>query len=103
MAFNLSGSVDEKQGGDFELIPDGALAYANLIVRPKALDMGIVAVKSQKDPAPGNPHTRYLDCVVELTSGPYVGRRVYAMIGVVGSEKYINMARGAICRILEVG
>lgn len=98
MAINYADSVEEKQGGDFELIPDGSLAYGNLIVKPRALENGLVVKKGK-----ANPDNRYLDLMVEITSGPFTGRTIFTMIGVAGSEKWVNMGRGAICRILEVG
>lgn len=97
MAMNFADAPTE-QGGEIVLIPDGTLAFATVNVRPKAIDMGVVSIKG-KD----NPDNRYLDLMIELTSGPSVGRKIFHKLGVAGSEKWVNMSMAAIRHILEVG
>lgn len=80
-------------GGDFDVIPNGQLAFAILSVR------GVKAT---------NSGGAYIDCELTIDEGqPYAGRKVWEMIGDPNnsgnSEKYRQMGSIAITRILEAG
>lgn len=91
MTMDFSGTAGA--GSDFDTIPKGQLAWAMLNVR------GVKASGSGGG---------YLDCELTLCDGqPYAGRKVWEMIGdpnnAGNSEKYRQMGRIAITRILECG
>lgn len=85
------------QGG-FELIPDGTLAFAILAIRAHNLDMGYV-LKTGRD----KPENRYLDIELVIEGGQYDRRKIWTMIGVAGSEKWVAMGMASVRHILEVG
>lgn len=97
---------DAPPQNDFsEMIPDGALAFAELRFKWFNFDQGILVTPSKppKDSA-------FLDCVLSICPSPAGGhvtpwnnRKIFTRIGVAGSEGYINMGRSAIKAILETG
>jgi len=95
MATDFSGAPIN-QGG--ELIPENAIAWATLNIRPKSVEFNKI-LHSGKE----NADNKYLDCEIEITHGPFAGRKVYHMLGVAGSEKWVNMSMAGIRHILEVG
>src|SRR3990172_4829667 len=88
------------QMGDFDLIPDKTLAWA--IVKVKNYGPGgnpddwITPSKSTEGGA-------YLNLELTICEGPYMRRKVFEMVGVAGSEAYVNQGRAAIRAMLEVG
>lgn len=95
MAMDFS-TAPQQQGG--ELIPDNTLAWGVIYVIPSAPDVGKVS-KSGRD----NPSNKYINYEIELTSGNVVGRKVFGMLGIAGSEKWVNSSMAAVRHILEVG
>lgn len=86
------------QAGDFDLIPDGTLAWAYLTVRPFNPDQGLIEKESAA--TPGN---KYLDCELTIAEGEFARKKVWTIIGVAGSEKFVNMGGAQIRAILECG
>jgi hypothetical protein len=86
-----------QQGGNGEPIPAGTLAWAWLVLRPFNLDQGMFETPSKS--TEGNA---YLDVELTITEGQYERRKVWDMIGVAGSEKYVEAGHAAIRHILEV-
>lgn len=80
--------AESGNGGDFELIPAGSLLWAYVNVR---------AMDTSKA---GN---EYLDIELTVAEGPYARRKIWDMIGISGSEKYVNIGRSNIKAILESG
>jgi hypothetical protein len=95
MTMDFSGA--ERQNDFSVLIPQGTLSWGVLKIRPFNLDAGQWETPSKSSEA------RFLDCEVQLKGGQYEGRKVWTRIGTAGSEKYINMGKGQIRAILEVG
>lgn len=87
-----------QQMGDFDLIPDGTLAWAYFAVRPFNLDQGLIEKESQT--TPGN---KYLDCELTIAEGEFARKKVWTIIGVAGAEKFVNMGGAQIRAILECG
>lgn len=90
------GSAPQGQGG--ELIPAGTLAFATINIRPASIEFQKICKSGRENKA-----NKYLDYELELTSGPYTGRKMFGMIGVSGSEQWVNMSMAAVRHILEVG
>jgi hypothetical protein len=86
------------QGGVGDLIPDGTLAWALVKVKPHNIDQGLF-LKTSRD----KPENRYLDIELTIDQGDYVRRKVWAMIGLAGSEKWVAQGMSSIRHILEVG
>jgi hypothetical protein len=92
-------SAPVDQLGDFDLIPDKTLAWA--IVKVKNYGPGghpddwITPSKSSDG--------GYLNLELTICEGPYMKRKVFEMVGVAGSEAYVNQGRAAIRAMLEVG
>lgn len=89
MSMDFSGSAGA--ASSFDLLPKGALLFANL------------TVKGLKGSASGGG---YLDCELTIDEGqPFAGRKIFDMIGdptnMGNSEKYREMGTIAITRILE--
>lgn len=91
-------SASTQQGGVGELIPDGTLCWAMINVRPHNLDQGLI-----EKPSKSSNSNTYLDCELTVLDGPYKNRKMWDMIGVAGSEAYVQMGDAAIRHILEVG
>lgn len=90
--------ADAPGQNDFsELIPHGTLAWAIMRLRWYNFDMGIAETPSKSSDG------KYLDMELTIEGGDWHGRKVWTRIGVVGSEKYVNMGRAAIRAILESG
>ncbi len=88
----------DSQNDFSEILPHGALSWAILNLRPFNLDQGLLETPSKP------PKTsKFLNFDVTMFEGPWDKRKVFAMIGVAGSEAYINMGRSAIKAILECG
>ena len=95
-----------EQMGDFELIPDGTLAWAILKIKPKGPVGQPGFAPDPNDwvtPSNSTEGNAYLDVALTICEGPYNKRKVFEMIGVAGSEAYVNQGRAAIRAILEVG
>jgi len=90
------------QGGVGELIPDGTLAWARLTVRPHNIDQGLF-LKTSQAPGKDGKHSQYLDVELTILEGPYAKRKVWNLLGMVGTEAWVNQSRAAIRHILEVG
>lgn len=86
-----------QQGGFGELIPAGTLAWAWLVLRPFNLDQGLIETPSKSS------DNQYLDVELTITDGPFSKRKLWDMIGVAGTEKYVQAGHAAIRHILEVG
>ena len=86
------------QGGVGDTIPEGTLAWAILTVRPHNLAVGAVLT-----PSKSNPDNRYLDCELTILEGPYARRKVWHMIGLEGSDKWVAQGMSSVRHILEVG
>lgn len=78
-------------------IPNGALSWGWLQIRPHNMDQGIVPVPTKDNSG------AYLDVEIILEGGPWDKRKVWTRIGVDGKENWVNMGRAAIKAILEVG
>ena len=98
MVYSNFGNAPTEQGGMGEVVPEGTLAWAILKVRPFNLDQGLVLTPSKS--TEGNA---YLDVELTLIDGQYERRKVWTMIGLQGSEKYVQMGMAAVRHILEVG
>lgn len=88
------------QMGDFDLIPDKTLAWA--IVKVKQYGPG----GSPEDfitPSKSTEGGAYLDLELTICEGPHIRRKVFEMVGVAGSEAYVNQGRAAVRAMLEVG
>jgi len=88
------------QMGDFDLIPDKTLAWAIMKVKNYGPgghpDDWITPSKSTEGGA-------YLNLELTICEGPYMRRKIFEMVGVAGSEAYVNQGRAAIRAMLEVG
>ena len=90
--------ADAPAQNDFsELIPNGTLAWGLLRIRRYNATAGVVETPSKSSDG------QYLDCEITIMDGDWRGRKVWTRIGTQGSEKYVNMGRGAIKAILECG
>lgn len=87
MSMNFS-DAENGQGGDFELIPAGTLLWA------------YVNVRSMEKSKAGN---EYLDIELTVSEGPYARRKLWDMVGIAGSDQYVNIGRSQIKAILESG
>jgi hypothetical protein len=95
-----------EQMGDFDLIPHGTLAWAILKIKPKGPVGQPGFAPDPNDwvtPSRSTEGGAYLDCELTILEGPYNKRKVFEMIGVAGSDAYVNQGRAAIRAILEVG
>ena len=95
MAYNFADAPQE-QGGS--LIPKDTLAFARLSIEPKASEFGKILHEGRD-----NPQNKYLKCELEIIAGQYTGRKVFHMLGVHGSDQWVNMSMAAIRHILETG
>lgn len=89
-------TAPSKQGTDFELIPDGTLAKAWLVVEPFAAEQGIIVV-----PRKEGKKNDYLKCKVSIVEGPFERRVIFTNIMRGPDEKGLNMGNAQIRAILE--
>jgi hypothetical protein len=88
--------ADAGQQYDGSLIPNGTIVKGVLRIKAFNADLGLIATVSKS-----NAQNAYLDVAVEITEGRYAGRKVFDLIGVAGSEKFVNNGRAAIKAIME--
>lgn len=93
--FNF-GDAPTEQNGDFELMPKDTLAWAILSIRPG--DTGAPEKISKT-----NPNNAYLDLELIIVGGPYDKRKVWDMVGIKGSESWVNQGRASVRAMLESG
>lgn len=98
MDYSNFGNAPTEQGGTGEVIPDGALSWAIIKVRPFNLDQGLVLTPSKS--TEGNA---YLDVELTMLEGPYARRKVWDIISLKGGEKGVQMGMAKVRHILEVG
>lgn len=93
----MANFADAGQQYDGSLIPAKTIVKGVLRIKAFNADQGMIVTQSKSD-----PNNFYLDTTVEITEGKHAGRKVFNnLIGVAGSEKFVNNGRAAIKAILE--